>query len=215
MGIDNLWQTSKIIKIANKEVVNMLTLAQHMFIDAISVIVDQKSVREDIYERDRELNEKQIDVRKKMLEHLALNPGKDLVASLVLIIIVTDIERIGDYAKNLMELAHLYSKPLRGKYIDFIQEGKEKTLKMFEDTIQAYIKCEPDVAKGIMEEQATFATECQEMLEKMIQDGDITVKEGIIYALLIRYLKRVGAHLKNIASSIVNPFHRLGYKPIE
>ena len=213
MGIDDLWQTSKIIKLANKEVVNMLILAQHMFIDGISVIVDQRKLKEDIYKRDRDLNAKQIDVRKKILEHLALNPGKDLVASLILIIIVTDIERIGDYAKNLMELSHLYSKPLKGKYIDFIQEGKEKTLKMFEDTIQSYIKCEPDVAKGIMEEQATFATECQEMLEKMIQDGDITVKEGIIYALLIRYLKRVGAHLKNIASSIVNPFHRLGYKP--
>jgi len=213
MGIDDLWQTSKIIKLANKEVVNMLILAQHMFIDGISVIVDQRNLKEDIYKRDRDLNAKQIDVRKKILEHLALNPAKDLVASLILIIIVTDIERIGDYAKNLMKLSHLYSKPLKGKYIDFIQEGKEKTLKMFEDTIQSYIKCEPDVAKGIMEEQATFATECQEMLEKMIQDGDITVKVPNIYALLIRYLKRVGAHLKNIASSIVNPFHRLGYKP--
>ncbi len=215
MIIDDLWQTSRIMKLATKEVVDMLLLAQHMFIDGISVIVDQKSVKEDIYQRDRELNAKQIDVRKKMLEHLALNPGKDLVASLVLIIIVTDIERIGDYAKNLMELAYLYSEPLKGEYIDFIQEGKEKTLKMFENTIQSYVKCDPDIAKGIMEEQALFATECQEMLEKMIQDGDITVKEGIIYALLIRYLKRVGAHLKNIASSIVNPFHRLGYKPEE
>jgi len=215
MGIDDLWQTSKIMELATKEVVEMLFLAQHMFNDGISVIIDQKKMKEDIYKRDRDLNEKHIDVRKKMLEHLALNPGKDLVASLVLIIIVTDIERIGDYAKNLMELAHLYSKPLKGKYIDFIQSGKKRTLKMFEDTIQSYVKCDPDVARGIMEEQSVFANECQEMLESMIQDGGLTVKEGIIYALLIRYLKRVGAHLKNIASSIVNPFHRLGYKPEE
>ena len=30
--------------------------------------------------------------------------------------------------------------------------------------------------------------------------------------LYVRYLKRVGAHLLNILSSVVNPFERTGYK---
>jgi len=34
-------------------------------------------------------------------------------------------------------------------------------------------------------------------------------------ALYLRYLKRIAAHLSNIASSVVNPFHRIGYKPKE
>ena len=32
-------------------------------------------------------------------------------------------------------------------------------------------------------------------------------------ALYARYLKRVGAHLKNITTTIVNPFEEIGYKP--
>ena len=32
-------------------------------------------------------------------------------------------------------------------------------------------------------------------------------------ALYARYLKRVGAHLKNITTTIVNPFEDIGYKP--
>jgi len=28
----------------------------------------------------------------------------------------------------------------------------------------------------------------------------------------LRYLKRVSAHLKNVATSVVNPYHRIGYK---
>ena len=31
-------------------------------------------------------------------------------------------------------------------------------------------------------------------------------------ALYIRYLKRVCAHLRNISTSIVNPFHRIGFR---
>ena len=30
-------------------------------------------------------------------------------------------------------------------------------------------------------------------------------------ALYARYLKRIGAHLKNITSSVVNPFESIGY----
>ena len=36
--------------------------------------------------------------------------------------------------------------------------------------------------------------------------------DAICLALYIRYLKRICAHLRNIASSIVNPFHRIGYR---
>jgi hypothetical protein len=30
--------------------------------------------------------------------------------------------------------------------------------------------------------------------------------------LLLRYMKRVAAHLKNVCSAEVNPFHRIGYR---
>jgi hypothetical protein len=30
--------------------------------------------------------------------------------------------------------------------------------------------------------------------------------------LYLRYLKRMSAHVKNVATSIVNPFHRIGFR---
>lgn len=32
-------------------------------------------------------------------------------------------------------------------------------------------------------------------------------------ALTIRFVKRIGAHLSNLASSVVNPFDRIGFRP--
>jgi len=34
-------------------------------------------------------------------------------------------------------------------------------------------------------------------------------------ALYMRYLKRVSAHLKNVATSVVNPYHRIGFREKE
>jgi phosphate transport system protein len=35
---------------------------------------------------------------------------------------------------------------------------------------------------------------------------------AVTAALYLRYLKRMSAHVKNVATSIVNPFHRIGFR---
>jgi phosphate uptake regulator len=57
------------------------------------------------------------------------------------------------------------------------------------------------------------ATTCDSALNNILKMKDEKIgKDHIALALLLRYLKRINAHLKNIASSVVNPFHRIGYK---
>ena len=41
-------------------------------------------------------------------------------------------------------------------------------------------------------------------------DG-ISIGEGAAISLYARYLKRISAHSRNLVSSIVNPFDRIGY----
>ena len=36
--------------------------------------------------------------------------------------------------------------------------------------------------------------------------------EAVTTALYVRFLKRISAHLMNIASSVVNPFDRIGFR---
>ncbi|MBT4827357.1 MAG: hypothetical protein HON82_02170, partial [Candidatus Marinimicrobia bacterium] len=45
--------------------------------------------------------------------------------------------------------------------------------------------------------------------------GEITLgdeSKTVSLALYARYLKRIGAHLKNITTVLVNPFDAVGYK---
>jgi phosphate uptake regulator len=41
---------------------------------------------------------------------------------------------------------------------------------------------------------------------------DKVEKHLVAYTMMLRYIKRVNAHLKNVASTVVNPFHRIGYR---
>ena len=54
------------------------------------------------------------DVRRKVMTHLSLGNTSDLTAGLVLISIVIDIERIGDYSKNIHDLATVHPDKLHG-----------------------------------------------------------------------------------------------------
>ena len=208
-----LWKKAGLLNEALKETEKMLLVAKNMFSFSLRVLMDKEKEKEDIYKIDRELNELQRNVRRKILEHLSINPQQDVTSCLVLITIVIDIERIGDYSKNLIELSHKYPQRLKGKYIERIREIEKDIEELFDRTINAFKNADIDLARQIMERHARIAVHCEKVVEDLIEDAEISSRMGIIYALLARYLKRVSAHLKNIASGVFNPFHRLGYKP--
>jgi phosphate uptake regulator len=202
-----------LIEEAEKMVEEMMEIAYNMFHYSMKIVITKEKEKEDIYAIDKKLNRLEIDVRKKILEHLSINPSQDITPSLVLVTIIVDIERIGDYSKNLVEISHKYPKPLKGKYIEKIKELEEKVQVCFRKTMQAYKEQNEKEAKEISKELSELVKESQELLETLIEDTKLKSKEGIIYALLARHLKRVSSHVRNVCSAVVNPFYRLGYKP--
>lgn len=202
-----------LIEKAENIVSDMLEISFNMFQYSMKVVIEKAQEKENIYAIDKKLNALEIDVRKKILEHLSINPSQDITPSLVLVTIVVDIERLGDYSKNLVEVSHKYPKPLKGKYIERIKDLEEKVQIYFKKTIEIYKEQKGESGKEIMEKLSELVDECQDLLEELIEDNSLSSKEGIVYSLLVRHLKRVSSHVRNVCSSIVNPFYRLGYKP--
>jgi phosphate uptake regulator len=207
------WTKLTLLKEATEEVDKMIDMTKDMYVFSMRVLMDNEKEVSDIYSLDQQLNEMQINVRKKVLEHLTINPRQDIASSLILVTIIIDIERIGDYAKNLIELAHLYPELLRGPYIDRIRKVEETITTNFTDTITAFKNADIELAQTVMEAHAKLAPEIEQIIEDILNDNSLKGREAVIYSLLARFLKRVSAHLKNVASSVVNPFHRLGYRP--
>lgn len=209
----SFWKETSLLSIAQKEVIKMLEKSKDMYIYSVNAVFEKHEVPVDIYKYDQELNQMQIDIRKKVLEHLSISPAQDISLSLTLINLVVDIERLGDYSKNLLELAKKYPEKLTGRYIEELREIHNIVHENFSKTINAYKDENKEIGKDVMGTHANLAVRCEEIIDKIIADEKIGSRNGIILTLLARYLKRVSAHLKNVASSVVNPFYMLGYKP--
>ena len=72
---------------------------------------------------DKKINEFERDVRRKVMTHLVVSGNQYLGAGLILVSVVVDIERMGDYTKNIYELAIQHPKRLSaGNYAIKLQE---------------------------------------------------------------------------------------------
>jgi phosphate transport system protein len=207
------WTREGLMKQALECTETMFKLASKNFDLATEELVENLDIRRaNIYLTDQKINECERDVRRKVLEHLTINPKQDLSSSLILITVVKDLERIGDYVKNIVELAYHYPKKLpKNSYSTELIEISKKMSFVLKDSLKVFQQA--DVAKA--KEYYKFYREVTEKTDSMIihllEEKKLNIREGVVYALFARYLKRISAHLANILTTVINPFHLVGY----
>ncbi|MFH0964118.1 MAG: PhoU domain-containing protein [Planctomycetota bacterium] len=77
----------------------MLAAAQWIFEQASAALLGEEGaegVRDEIALRDRKIKELEARIRKQIIEHLTIRPGKDVTGCLIMMSVVKDAERIGD-----------------------------------------------------------------------------------------------------------------------
>jgi len=216
--IDSLFGKRTLLDDARQETVLMLTTGRRMF-DLVFMAVReevQEHLRSRIAAMDKEVNQKQRKVRRKVFSHLSISRGSDLQQGLELITAVIDLERVGDYTKNIAELVEMVPGALDfGEHEETFERVEGLVTEVFERTTDAFVRNDLDAAREAMSRYDQLSMICDSTLESII--GDMTDSlEGrlVVLVLLLRYVKRVGAHLKNISSILVNPFHRIGYRSV-
>lgn len=196
----------------------MLDLDLEMFKTSIEVLrrSDGCETSFDIYATDKRINEFERDVRKKVLSHLALSNGSDLSSGLALVSVVIDIERIGDYSKNIFSMAKAHPRRLSGGQVEQeVADIEQNVDRLFTQTVAAFKSGNIEAARAVMSSyKEDLSIRCDKIVDDIVagrQEG-LTPADAATLALYVRYLKRIAAHSRNIVSSVVNPFHRIGYK---
>ena len=171
-----------------------------------------------IYEMDQVVNRYQQEVRTKVMKHLAITGGVNIIPGLILTSIVIDVERIGDYTKNIMDLAVSHPERLicGGHEVDVARIEKGVAL-MFDGIVPALRTSDKDAARELRENNWWMLKRCDEITTDLTQSDDpsLNSRDAVSTALYARYLKRIAAHLMNITSSILNPFERVGFREDE
>ena len=193
---------------------NMLNDAQEMFDSVCRKLVHNEEaagLKDRVYGLDQKINELQKDIRKRIVEHLSLQPSVDVPACLILMSVVKDAERLGDYCKNLFEVTQLLDKPVdKGKYQSLFNDVDREISVFFTETRDAFIESDEAKANRAWKVKGDITKRCDETITKLAK-GAYEINEAVCFALIARYFKRIAAHLGNIATSVVLPISDLDY----
>ena len=214
----NIWKSEDSLSQAWTSSNEMLTLSHVMFTDSIGALRsgEKNKVIKSIKQRDTDINKYQRDIRKKVVTYYSISKDvTNLDSGLVLINMVVDIERIGDYTKNILDLAKYHPKKFVSEKIsDDLRVVEKAVIERFGNTIKAVEEMDEEVAKELIKSYRSDLGKLSDNLVASSISGKLQIGEEhkassmVLYA---RYLKRIGAHLKNITSVVVNPFESIGY----
>ena len=150
----NLWKAEDLLSQAWNRSYEMMELSREIFSQAIKYLRNGENIEtlKALKKRDREINAFQQEVRRKVLTHYSVEQKtSDMANGLILINMVVDIERIGDYSKNILDLAINYSDKIISEEISEDLALIENEVKLrFDKTLEAIHTQDSDLANSLM-----------------------------------------------------------------
>ena len=186
--------------------------APHTFDLALSAVTGGavETVADEIRETDRQINATEVEIRRALLVHASVHGGIDTPEVLAFMNMIKDLERIGDYNKNIFDLAE--------EGVSFTESPELETILSLRDEVSSRISLMGEILSVRDEERARTYIERGDEMRK---DFDRRVNEllhsteaavtAVPKALLFRFLKRVSAHSSNVVSAVVMPVDQLDY----
>ena len=169
----------------------------------------------DVRKMDRKINKYERQVRRQVLTHLTISGTQNLVPGLALVSIVIDVERIGDYTKNIVDIVKKHPNKLHGgSYETTLSEIEVVIDKIFPMVIESLETQNLDLGREIMLLEEDTSKKAQSIINGLMSQSDPSLgcSGAVCLGMYARFLKRINAHLTNIASSQVNPFPRISFR---
>lgn len=214
----SVFQSDSLMERAFNMSFEMLEITNQMFKESKRVLrkSDTSEFTYDVNKEDAKINKMQREVRKDVFNHLAMAGNVDLSSGMVLASIVIDLERIGDFTKNIVEIAQNHPQRLHaGDFENNLIELEKAVEDSFGRTIHCFENADEKAAFNLLKEYKWVSRKFDVKIESLMrgEDSTLTVGSAVSLAIYLRALKRIFSHLRNVASSVVNPFHRIGFKP--
>ena len=170
------------------------------------------AARQRLRREDIQVNQLERMIRKQVYTHLSTQGhGTDLAYCLFLLSLVKDVERLGDYAKNLTEVVDFRPEPLP----DDERVHRLRDIRAHVDTALALTpKILSDSDRDQALAQIQRGRELQKECDRLVADianFDYDSRTAVALVLGARYYKRIVAHLGNVLSSLVMPLHKIDY----
>ncbi len=182
-----------------------------MAMDALFRRVDPGEIQTPLRKADKSVNKVERAIRRSLVVHTGVR-GADADAPLLFtyMSISKDIERIGDIAKDMWDLADA-GVDLRDSTTSVdIDEHARRIADLITETARIFAERDEEAAVAMLND----CDETKDLYEQLMLDqlaATESASVAVARALLYRYVNRIVAHLMNVMTAVVMPLDRLDY----
>jgi phosphate transport system regulatory protein PhoU len=192
----------------NNNLVMMGTLCENAISLSINAFLEgDKEFIQEVLDMEQEINEKETEIERQCLKLLLQQQpvAKDLRIISAALKMITDIERIGDQACDIVELVQEVSEMYQESF-PHIRNMAQEAVKMVRQSIEAFVKRDLELANYVIAYDDIvddlFSAVKDDIIEKIKTDGN-NVQILVDLLMIAKYLERIGDHATNIAEWVV------------
>lgn len=159
--------------------------------------------------------DEEIDAQERLIEEMCMKlllrqqpVARDLRKISTALKLITDMERIGDHAADISELA-IMLRDLPQMNSASLREMAVQTSTMLISSVEAYVEQDEEKARAVIRQDDVvddlFVTVKSEMIEAIRQNSDFSEAAADLL-MAAKYFERIGDHATNIAEWTVYAF---------
>ena len=193
----------------NNMLIDMAEVVENSISTAVEALLTQNTELANKVKEDERLSDK----KEKEIESLCLKlltryhpVASDLRAISSALKMITDMERIGDQARDIAEISQYLSDKQFIKQPEDIEKMAAGAKKMLKQSIEAFVNRDLEMAKKVMEHDDVIDdlfTRIKNDLIKLIQENHENGEQALDLLMIAKYLERIGDHAANIAEWVI------------
>ena len=176
---------------------------------ALALLSSDTVTAEQIFVADETFNKKSADLEELCYMHLALQKpnGPELRRTISSLRIVADIERSHDLIVNIAKATiRMVGFNVDPSVSKLVGEMARQAAFEFKHAVEAYQKKDETLAKSIVTTDSELDATHRDLLQAIFaahRAGNCEIEVALQYALVGRFLERIGDHAVNLARSVV------------
>ena len=192
----------------NNELITMGALCEEAISSAVKLLIDNDvKMKENVLETDKQIDQKERDIETLCMKLLMQQQpvASDLRTISSALKMISDMERIGDQASDIAEIAeYAYGSGMESE--THIADMARATIQMVTDSIDSFVKKDVTLAHTVIEHDNTVDDLFDKVKGELISaiENKAANAEALIDLLMIaKYFERIGDHAENIAEWVI------------
>ena len=192
----------------NNELITMGALCEEAISSAVKLLVDSDiKMKESVLEADKQIDQKERDIEALCMKLLMQQQpvASDLRVISSALKMISDMERIGDQASDIAEIAE-YANGCGMQSETHIADMAKATIQMVTDSIDSFVKKDTFLAHAVISQDNIVDDLFDKVKGELISatQNKAANAEALIDLLMIaKYFERIGDHAENIAEWVI------------